>query len=1120
MTRSLLIVTATLALSCADGAGGAEVEQEADRTAADRGAQADVVVLADKVEPAGPDAGLDAPLLPDAAVAEFTPACAPGEGCLGDECVENDQCQSGWCVQHLGEGICTKLCQDECPGGWACKLVAGTDPDAVYICVSAFANLCKPCHASADCKSPGAEGACIRYDSGTSFCGGPCGLEGPECPWGFTCKDVETTEGVTITQCVADTGLCPCTQASVEVGLSTPCTVENEHGLCTGLRACTAEGLSPCDALVPALETCNGADDDCDGSTDEPLEVGGNYVNLCDDENECTTDTCNGLEGCSYETLNEGECKDGDSCTIGDHCEAGVCVGLPIVCDDANLCTDDSCDGLGGCQNLFNTAPCDDEDPCSVKDTCEDGSCTGYPVDCECKSDNDCLGLDDGDACNGTLVCDNSKLPYVCQVAPDSVIVCPEPEGVDAICQEASCAPEGGECGTVPDHEGFACDDGNACTIGDECADGICSPGVPTNCNDGNLCTDDSCEADSGCTHAPNMAPCFDGDFCTLNDVCADGECMGGETADCNDDNPCTDDSCEPEAGCTHVPNMESCSDENACTEGDHCLGGACIFAAILDCSDDNICTDDSCDSAGGCVNAFNTHPCSDVSLCTAGDVCDQGLCVSGADINCDDGNICTDDGCAAESGCVHISNDLQCDDGNKCTETDLCVGGKCSGSTPPDCADSSVCTTDLCDPQLGCVHTLNSAPCDDADVCTSGDKCDQGACVPGPTMECDDGNVCTLDDCDAQTGCEHDKVTAFTEVPGCSEACMGCQEGFCSALPDGSEDAVGPSTCGDDSGTCYRCLDGACTHQTSGQDLWGECATAPAPGPGSCRSDNCSGEGFECGMLPEGEAGQPACHRCPGNSYNDVKLNDNEQDIEGDALCDDLCRACQAGACGNASAASDPGDQCEAAAEQQTGGAPNHCQERTRDGKCDGSGACNDFGDWFSINDGQQCSATPICVGDVHYAIALCNDGACSQGGGETGCCGDSVCAEDKHCDLDSNECVNNYPQCQGWEYNGYCWYFDNSDSYEYNCDELCQAHGAECLVEGRIEEASNTECTVCRHWFPNLTCSFAQHDESAKPCTYTNSKCEYASYTPAVSECAGPKYGTATHRFCSCTF
>ncbi len=82
-------------------------------------------------------------------------ACLPGEGCFLDSCDDNGDCQSGWCVQHLGESVCSQGCQEECPPGWKCQQVAGTDPDVVYICVSNFANLCRPCSGNEDCQSVG-----------------------------------------------------------------------------------------------------------------------------------------------------------------------------------------------------------------------------------------------------------------------------------------------------------------------------------------------------------------------------------------------------------------------------------------------------------------------------------------------------------------------------------------------------------------------------------------------------------------------------------------------------------------------------------------------------------------------------------------------------------------------------------------------------------------------------------------------------------------------------------------------------------------------------------------------------------------------------------------------------
>ena len=81
------------------------------------------------------------------------PWCQPGSGCFGDPCDDNTDCLSGWCVEHMGEGVCSQNCVEECPEGWSCQQVAGTDPDVVYICVSDYANLCKPCGDAGDCQS-------------------------------------------------------------------------------------------------------------------------------------------------------------------------------------------------------------------------------------------------------------------------------------------------------------------------------------------------------------------------------------------------------------------------------------------------------------------------------------------------------------------------------------------------------------------------------------------------------------------------------------------------------------------------------------------------------------------------------------------------------------------------------------------------------------------------------------------------------------------------------------------------------------------------------------------------------------------------------------------------------
>ena len=731
------------------------------------------------------------------------PACDPGEGCFLDECQENADCLSGWCIEHMGQKVCTSTCQEECPQGWMCSQVGASDPDVVFICVSDFANLCRPCNEAADCAgTTGSEDACVSYGEGGNFCGGACDSslgEGKECPWGFACQTATTVDGIELEQCVAETGLCPCTKTAVELGLFTHCQLSNEFGACQGKRVCTEEGLSDCDALEPAGEVCNALDDNCNGLVDEVDLVEGTPV--CDDGNDCTLDTCQGGEGCQYEQLDGGECLDGDACTIGDHCEAGDCVGQPISCDDGDVCTDDLCDGLGGCAAEYNSAPCDDQDPCTVNDTCDQGECTGFAVDCDCNVDTDCLPLEDGDLCNGTLVCDTTKLPFLCQTDPETVAACPAPEaGPDAICLQPACDPSTGECSLVPDHEGFACEDGDLCTIGDKCVAGVCEPGVALNCNDGNGCTDDSCDSLVGCVQTDNVDPCEDGNVCTTGDTCAEGVCVSGDPLVCDDANVCNgEESCDVATGCKPGQPLQcgdadpcngvevcdpldgcvandpvTCDDGNPCNGLEVCAPGfGCLPGEPVVCEDDgDVCTDTYCDPDSGCVTVLNSAPCDDNDICTTGDHCELGLCVAVSVMTCDDNNDCTDDSCNPVTGCVFGTNTLPCDDANACTTGDVCGSGVCAGvdTSTVDCDDENICTDDSCEPGVGCVNADNAIACEDGDACTFGDACQGGACAPGELLDCDDGQFCNgVEICAFATGCEDGAPPSVDDEVDCT---------------------------------------------------------------------------------------------------------------------------------------------------------------------------------------------------------------------------------------------------------------------------------------------------------------------------------------------------------------
>src|SRR5207302_1245379 len=112
------------------------------------------------------------------------------------------------------------------------------------------------------------------------------------------------------------------------------------------------------------------------------------------------------------------------------------------------------------------------------------------------------------------------------------------------------CDPDG--CVRRP--AGAPCDDGNACTLGEQCSGtgDVCSAAGTLTCR--GQCLTGTCDPARGCVPRPFPAPCDDGDACTEDDHCrGDADvCVSGPQADCNLGDPCMVDSCEPAAGCHH----------------------------------------------------------------------------------------------------------------------------------------------------------------------------------------------------------------------------------------------------------------------------------------------------------------------------------------------------------------------------------------------------------------------------------------------------------------------------------------------------------------------------------------------------------------------------------------
>ena len=75
----------------------------------------------------------------------------------------------------------------------------------------------------------------------------------------------------------------------------------------------------------------------------------------CNDNNVCTDEKC--LFGKCQTANNAALCTtDNNACTANDTCKDGLCQGAPVVCDDKNVCTADSCDGKTG-QCVFAGIP-------------------------------------------------------------------------------------------------------------------------------------------------------------------------------------------------------------------------------------------------------------------------------------------------------------------------------------------------------------------------------------------------------------------------------------------------------------------------------------------------------------------------------------------------------------------------------------------------------------------------------------------------------------------------------------------------------------------------------------------------------------------------------------------
>jgi cysteine-rich repeat protein len=670
-----------------------------------------------------------------AAQNENAPCNADNSVCsVGDKCTAG-VCLPGAAITCDDKNPCT---DDSCDPQSGCKYVANTAPctdgNACTVgdvcktgaCTAGAAKDCNDSNACTDDACNTSNGSCANTANSALCDDGNACTSGDKCGSGscvgsaIGCDDGNLCTNDACdskTGCTYGANTLPCSDGNA-------CTTGDKcgSGSCTGNpvvptaycddgNPCTTDA---CDSKTGCKNTNNTAScSDGNACTNGDTCSAGNCIGsglTCDDGNACTTDSCNPGTGCVYQN-NTLQCSDGNACTTGDQCTSGVCKGNAVAssfCDDGNPCTTDSCDKSAGCVHANNTANCDDGNPCTQSDTCAAGSCKAGTNTCACSQNSDCAGQEDGNACNGTLFCDKGTLPYQCKVNPATVVTCSS--SGDTFCRKNTCNTANGTCSYVAQNSGAPCD--------------------------------------------------ADGSVCTSGDKCVGTSCQVGANVVCNDNNACTDDSCDPTLGCKYVANTVNCSDGNACTQGDKCASGACVSGTGKTCNDGNLCTADSCNTTtGDCVfngGAMNGSSCdADASLCTAGDSCQSGNCVAGPKLACDDGQLCTSDSCDPVKGCQHTANNAPCNDGNACSGPDVCSGGVCA-PPPLSCDDNNPCTIDSCNPQSGCAHlnVLDKTSCGPTSICFSG-TCTAGKCGDTVLMtllgeQCDDGNTASGDGCSA----------------------------------------------------------------------------------------------------------------------------------------------------------------------------------------------------------------------------------------------------------------------------------------------------------------------------------------------------------------------------------
>ena len=997
-----------------------------------------------------------------------------------ESCDENEDCESLLCILTQEGSVCTEPCVSECPKGYKCQVASTGSADPFFICLPAYLTLCFPCNEAKDCTTvPGSpvvyQGIqCISQGEAGSFCGGVCETA-EDCPEDFDCQEADGP----VKQCVPVSGECGCSNLSESLGVTSQCYVEDEDGnRCTGDIQCSEGVLTDCPAALPTVEICDGEDNDCDGDIDNGLTVpagdlqggvclgsekvcGGtegwqepNYTLIgayedveqtCDGkDNDCEGTVDNGLVAPSAD-IQLGECAGAVKLCLGASGWAEPNYGaIPTYETTETLCDglDNDCDGEVDEVNLYaplashQSGVCEgvtqvcagtegwvepdystiegyeaDETLCDDKDNdCDEVVDEGYlPGGGTVYTDTDGNDLAKSEACGvgqcagGEVVCGADQVSLTCSTVQNAV---PDTcDGFDNDCDPATLD------GADDPNIGVECDgdDSDQCKESTKtCIGGILSC-LDTDDDDLDICdgVDNDCNpATADGFGDPQLGTACDGDG--DDDLCKEGKrvCLGG-TLSCDDINDPDPDHCDGQDNDCNPATPDGADDPNVGTDcdgddSDQCKEGKSICSnGQVTCPDTDDDDPDICDGQDNDCNPLTVDGSQDPDLganCDGSDadLCDEGiqLCVGGS-LSCTDSNDVNLDVCdGVDNDCdpstVDGSQDPKLGDACDGDDTDQCNEGTkiCTGDSLA-CNDPNTVNVEVCDgadndcnpltvdgsqdPQL---NTLCDG--DDADLCNEGTK----LCAGG-SLTCTDSNNVNVEICDGVDNDCNPGTADGSQDPQLNAACDGADADNCE---EGTKVCTGGSlSCNDPNDANVEVCDGAdndCNPLTvdGSQDpqLNAACDGIDA--------DNCNEGAKVCvgGNLTCNDPNDLDKDVCDGsdNDCNPLTI-DGSQDPQLNVPCDgsdaDLCNEGFKVCTGGSLSCDDPNDLdldvCD--------GSDNDCNPATADGSQDPQ-----FGASCDGNDPDLCPE----------GIRLCSGGSLT--------CNDPNDLDQEVCDGVDNDC------------------------------------------------------------------------------------------------------------------